>query len=515
MPNTSQISPTVVSCFGGLVLNKDIFSMRPGEALQLTNFEPDIAGGYKKILGTTAYNSNIVPQVSSSGEIVDMTAIFNDVVLAARGGTISRAGSSGSWTSITTGKSTTYRYDFERYNYNGTEKIMIATGGDAAFSIDTSYNVDIINATGGGTAPTNPKYVASFKNHMFYAGMSNAISTVQYSGPYTEDDFDTGGGTILVDTTIVGLKVFREDLFIFGEDRIYKLSGSTSSDFSIVPVTRRIGCLDGKSIQELGGDLIYLAPDGLRTIAGTERIGDVELGTVSKQIQDRIGDIGTDNITSTVIRNKSQYRLFYPTTSEAETNADGIIAVLKANPETGTLGFEYADLKGLKPSCTDSFFISNTETTIHGGYDGYVYKQESGGSFTRAGSTYTITGFYRSPDMSLGDPGIRKTMQRALVNYKVNEAMDTTNQTFRLRYNYDDTDTPQPDSYSFSSAQVAAFYGSGTYGTSAYGSSGFPLERVSVEGSGFVVAFKLEDKSTKKSLSLRGFELEYVNGGRR
>ena len=515
MPNTSQIAPTVVSCFGGLVLNKDIFSMRPGEALQLTNFEPDIAGGYKKILGTTTYNSNIVPQVSSSSEIVDMAAIFNDVVLAARGGTISRAGTSGSWTSITTGKSTTYRYDFERYNYNGTEKIMIATGGDAAFSIDTSYNVDVINATGGGTAPTNPKFVASFKNHMFYAGMSNAISTIQYSGPYTEDDFDTGGGTILVDTTIVGLKVFREDLFIFGEDRIYKLSGTTSSDFAIVPVTRRIGCVDGKSIQELGGDLIYLAPDGLRTIAGTERIGDVELGTVSKQIQDRIGDIGTDNITSTVIRNKSQYRLFYPTTAQAEEAAKGIIAVLKTNPETGTLGFEYADLRGLKPSCCDSFFISDTETTIHGGYDGYIYKQESSGSFTRASSTYTITGFYRSPDMSLGDPGIRKTMQRALVNYKVNEAMDTTNQTFRLRYNYDDTDTPQPDSYSFSSAQVAAFYGSGTYGTSAYGSSGFPLERVSVEGSGFVVAFKLEDKSTKKALSLRGFELEYVNGGRR
>ncbi len=515
MPNTSQIAPTVVSCYGGLILNKDIFSMKPGEALQLTNFEPDIAGGYKKVLGTTAYNSNIVPQVSSSGEIVDMTAIFNDVVLAARGGTISRAGTSGSWTSITTGKSTSFRYDFERYNYNGTEKIMIATGADAAFSIDTSYNVDIINATGGGTAPTNPKFVASFKNHMFYAGMSDAISTIQYSGPFTEDDFDTGGGTILVDTTIVGLKVFREDLFIFGEDRIYKLSGSTTSDFAIVPVTRKIGCVDGKSIQELGGDLIYLAPDGLRTIAGTERIGDVELGTVSKQIQDRIGDIGTDNITSTVIRNKSQYRLFYPTTGGTEGTAKGIIAVLKTNPETGTLGFEYSDLRGLKPSCTDSFFISNTETTIHGGYDGYVYKQESGGSFTRAGSTFTITGFYRSPDMSLGDPGIRKTMQRALVNYKVNEAMDTTNQTFKLRYNYDDTETPQPDSYSFSSAQVAAFYGTGTYGTAAYGSSGFPLERVSVEGSGFVVAFKLEDKSTKKALSLRGFELEYVNGGRR
>ena len=515
MPNTSQITPTVVSCFGGLVLNKDIFSMRPGEALQLTNFEPDIAGGYKKMLGTTAYNSTIVPQVSVSTEIIDMTAVFNDVILAARGGTVYRGGTSGSWTSIATGKGTTYRYDFERFNFNGTEKIMIATGTTNAFSIDTSYNVDIIDATGGGTAPTAPKFVSAFKNHMFYAGMSDAISSVIFSGPFTEDDFDTGAGTIKVDTTIVGLKVFREELFIFGTDRIFKISGSSSSDFVVTPVTRKIGCVDGKSIQELGGDLIYLAPDGLRTIAGTERIGDVELGTVSKQIQDRISDIGTNNITSTIIRSKSQYRLFYPSTNETETNAKGIIAVLKANPETGTLGFEYADLKGIKPSCTDSFFVGDTETIVHGGYDGYVYKQESGGSFTRAGATHTITGFYRSPDMSLGDPGIRKSMQRVLVNYKVGEAIDTTNQTFSLRYNYDDTNTPQPSPYEFSSATVAAFYGSGVYATSAYGSSGFPLERVSVEGSGFVVAFKLEDESTKKSLSLRGFELEYVNGGRR
>ena len=514
MPDNSQITPAVITCNGGLILNKDIFDMEPGEALQLTNFEPDIAGGYKKMLGTTAYNSNIVPQVSSSSEIVDMVAIFNDVVLAARGGTVSSAGTSGSWTSRATSKGTSYRYDYERFNYNGTEKIIIATGASAAFTLDTSWNEDEINATGGGTAPTNPKYVASFKNHMFYAGMSDAISSVIFSGPFTEDDFDTGGGTIKVDTTIVGLKVFRESLFVFGEDRIYKITGSTSSDFVVVPVTRKIGCVSGASIQELGGDLIYLAPDGLRTIAGTERIGDVELGTVSKQIQKRIADIGTDNISSTIIRNKSQYRLFYPTTSGAETNSKGILAVLKQSPEGG-LVFEYADIKGLKPSCCDSFFISNTETTIHGGYDGYVYKQESGGSFTRAGSTYTITGFYRSPDMTLGDGGIRKTMQRALVNYEVNEAIDTSNQTFSLRYNFDDTDTPQPDPYELSSATVAAFYGTGTYGTSAYGSSGFPLERKSVEGSGFVVAFKFEDESTKKALSLKGFELEFIPGGRR
>ena len=48
MPDTSNIAPAIVSCSGGLVLNRDVFSMSPGEALELKNFEPDIAGGYKK-----------------------------------------------------------------------------------------------------------------------------------------------------------------------------------------------------------------------------------------------------------------------------------------------------------------------------------------------------------------------------------------------------------------------------------------------------------------------------------
>ena len=71
-----QVQPSVVSLGGGLILNKDVFSMSPGEALQLQNFEPDIEGGYKKILGTTKFNSNIVPQVSASTERVVFTAIL-------------------------------------------------------------------------------------------------------------------------------------------------------------------------------------------------------------------------------------------------------------------------------------------------------------------------------------------------------------------------------------------------------------------------------------------------------
>ena len=512
MPDTSYIKPFTAACAGGLVLNKDVFTMHPGEALQLSNFEPDIGGGYRKLNGTTKYNSTIVPQVATADERVLMSAIFNGVIVAGRGGTVYTGTTSGSWTSRATSKGTTYTYDFDKYNYDGTDRIIIATGAAAAFSLNTSYAEDIINATGGGTAPTNPKYVKSFANHMFYAGMSDSTHSVIFSGPFTEDDFDTNAGEIKVGDVVTGLKVFRDELYVFCQRRIYKIGGTSVSNFALAEVAKNVGTIAHHSIQELGGDIIFLSADGIRTIAGTTRIGDVELGTVSKQIQERISDITYDNITSLIIRDKSQYRLFYPVTAGLEGSQKGLIAVIKVNPNTQQMGYEYADLKGLKVSSCDSDYISNVETIVHGGYDGYIYKQESGNVWTRAGGTANLDSTYRSPDITMGDPGVRKNMQRVNLNWKPEGAVSAN---LYLKYNYDDISTPQPDVFSITSSGSGANYGDGIYGASAYGQGDLPITRTPVEGSGFAVAVKLTDTSSNIPWSLKGFELEFTPGGRR
>jgi len=512
MPYTGMQKPMVVSCSGGLVLNKDVFAMHPGEALQLQNFEPSIEGGYRRLNGTTKFNSNIVPQVSASTERVQLSAIFNNLVIAARGGTVYTGSISGSWTSRATSKGTTNTYDFDKYNYDGNDKIIIATGEAAAFTLNTSYSEDIINATGGGTAPTNPKFVKSFANHMFYGGMSDATSTLTFSGPYTEDDFDTGAGSIVMGDVITGLKVFRNELFVFCETSIFKITGTSSSTFAKAEVAKDIGTLSHHSIQEIGGDIIFLAADGLRTIAGTARIGDVELGTISKQVQERINEIGYDNVTSLVIGNKSQYRLFYPIDDGLERIQRGLIAVIKQNPNTQQMGFEYADIKGLKVSSCDSNLISNVETTVHGGYDGYVYKQDDGNVFTRASSTENMDATFRSPDITMGDPGVRKNMQRVNLNWKPEGEVEAS---LFVKYNYDDVNTPQPEVISLTTDGSGAIFGIAKFGTAAYGQGDLPITRQSVEGSGFAVAIKLTDTSNKIPFALKGFELEFTPGGRR
>ena len=511
----AQVQPSVVSLGGGLILNKDVFSMSPGEALQLRNFEPDIEGGYKKVLGTTKYNTNVCPQVSASTERVVFTAIFNDVVLAGRGGSIHRASSgSGSWTSTITSLGTpTQNYEHRLFNFDGTDKIIITTGTSNPQILDTSFSTTVVNASG----TSNFKFVEIFKNHIFFAGHSSNIQEVSFMGPNQTNDFTSGngGGTIKVDTEIVGLRTFRNSLIIFGRDKIFKLTGTSSSNFAVTPVTRNIGCTDGRSIQELGGDVVFLAPDGLRTIAGTERIDDTELGTVSKQVQKRINEITTHNINSLVIRSKSQYRLFFPTSADQDENsARGLISVIKANPNTGSLGFEYADMQGLKVSSADSGFISNVETIINGGYDGFVYKQESGNVFTQAESTVNISGVYRSPDMTMGDPGIRKNMQKVIWNI---DPGGTLSSSFLLEYDFSDDEVPQPDAYTLSVTGNIAQYGltESTYGSAVYGSTGSDLIRQAVEGSGFTVAAKILDATNNNPISLKGFEMEFSAGGRR
>ena len=432
MPDLSQTSPAVFPLQGGLVLNKSTFAMQPGEAIELVNFEPDINGGYRRINGFAKYNTNVVPQTSASTEEVLLSCIFNGTIVAARGEKIFTASAgSGSWTERDTGRTSAGVYTFERFNFDGNDKLIVADGNNAPTVFNTSFAATDVTSAGGGevsTAVTGAKFVAVFKDHMFYAGMSSTSQEVVFSVPFDEDNFATasGAGSFKVDDTITGLKVFREDLFVFCQDRIFKLSGTSSSNFAVTPVTRNIGCVNGQTIQEFAGDLIFLAPDGLRTVAGTARIGDVELGTISSPVQSVFNDniANSSGFRSLVIPNKTQYRVFFTKSGVAQAITEGVTTSLRGQ------SFEFAELKGIRPTSTDTVTTATETIVIHGGEGGYVYRQESGNDFDGS----AVGGKYRSPDLSFGDPGIRKHMHRVLVSYKPEASISAD---MFLRYDYE------------------------------------------------------------------------------
>ena len=578
MPDNSEVQPVAFNCEGGLVLNRSNFIMQPGEALQLENFEPDISGGYRRISGFRKYVNAVVPHTSSSSESLLMIANFDNKVVAARGekifssasaelsiaiaadtsmtgsGTITvpatlgfsssgtlqinseiftytgktsttftgvtRAVSSTaaahakldvvseSWTERDTGRTSATKYHFERYNFDGNEKIICVDGVNAPVIFNTSMAAaDVSDSSVAGAT-----VVAAYRNHMFYGGKSTTPQEVVFSEPFNEDGFTSGqgAGSIKVDDTVVALKVFRDSLFIFCENRIFKLTGSSSSDFSVQPVTRNIGCINSFTVQEFAGDLIFLGPDGLRTVAATARIGDTELGTISKNIQtvfdENIKDAGSFD--SVVIPDKTQYRIFFTKDGQGQTLSKGAICVLKKE------AFEFSETRGIQVACTDTFVESGDVIVLHGDTTGFIQRQESGNDFDGT----AILGRYRSPDMSFGDSGIRKHMQRVIINYKPEADIDAD---LILRYDNEDTNSARPANYPLDTANVAAQYGSATYSTEGsatqfvYGGPTQPLVRQPVEGSGFSVALKVEDGGTTAPYSLKGFQLEYQLGARR
>ena len=578
MPDSSQVQPVAFNCEGGLVLNRSNFIMQPGEALQLENFEPDISGGYRRISGFRKYVNAVVPHTSSSSESLLMIANFDNKVLAARGekifssasaelsiaiaadtsmtgsGTITvpstlgfsssgtlqinseiftytgktsttftgvtRAVSSTaaahskldvvseSWTVRDTGRTSAAKYHFERYNFDGNEKIICVDGVNAPVIFNTSMTAaDVSDSSVAGAT-----VVAAYRNHMFYGGKSTTPQEVVFSEPFNEDGFTSGqgAGSIKVDDTVVALKVFRDSLFIFCENRIFKLTGSTSSDFSVQPVTRNIGCINSFTVQEFAGDLIFLGPDGLRTVAATARIGDTELGTISKNIQtvfdENISDAGSFD--SVVIPDKTQYRIFFTKDGQGQSLSKGAICVLKKE------AFEFSETRGIQVACTDTFVEAGDVIVLHGDTTGYIQRQESGNDFDGT----AILGRYRSPDMSFGDSGIRKHMQRVIINYKPEADIDAD---LILRYDNEDTNSARPANYPLDTANVAAQYGSAIYSTESsttqfvYGGPTQPLVRQPVEGSGFSVALKVEDGGATAPYSLKGFQLEYQLGARR
>ncbi len=578
MPDNSQVQPVAFNCEGGLILNRSNFIMQPGEALQLENFEPDISGGYRRISGFRKYVNAVVPHTSSSSESLLMIANFDNKVIAARGekifssasaelsiaiaadtsmtgsGTITvpstlgfsssgtlqinseiftytgktsttftgvtRAVSSTaaahakldvvseSWTVRDTGRTNAAKYHFERYNFDGNEKIVCVDGVNAPVIFNTSMSAADVS----DSSVTGATVVAAYRNHMFYGGKSTTPQEVVFSEPFNEDGFTSGqgAGSIKVDDTVVALKVFRDSLFIFCESRIFKLTGSSSSDFSVQPVTRNIGCINSFTVQEFAGDLIFLGPDGLRTVAATARIGDTELGTISKNIQtvfdENISDAGSFD--SVVIPDKTQYRIFFTKDGQGQSLSKGAICVLKKE------AFEFSETRGIQVACTDTFVESGNVIVLHGDTTGYIQRQESGNDFDGT----AILGRYRSPDMSFGDTGIRKHMQRVIINYKPEADIDAD---LILRYDNEDTDSARPANYPLDTANVAAQYGSATYSTEGsatqfvYGGPTQPLVRQPVEGSGFSVALKVEDGGTTAPYSLKGFQLEYQLGARR
>jgi hypothetical protein len=530
--------PYTVACDGGLVKSANSIDLlrTPGVARELRNFEVSTEGGYRRINGFAKYGGGSAVQPTGGTATILGVFPYADGVIVTAGTNIYFSNTGTSWLQINrssvsnsgdnytafTGRSTLARtgqsqcqfalFEGATFDYG---QVIIADGANKLYAFrmegtgaltTRTFFAEEITVTG----TKHVKYITVHDHHLIAAGVEDNLSTVFYSVYNDPDNFTgSGAGSVTISDQVEGIKGFREDLIVFAENSIHKLVNiNDSSNIRIDPITENVGCLSGYSIQEIGGDLIFLAPDGLRTVAGTARIGDVELGTVSKEIQPLVTDltesINSYIISSIVLREKSQYRLFYTDTTIQNSSQRGIIGTLRPN------GFQWSETRGIEVTEIGSGFDQNgVEQYYHGDTDGYVHVHDSGNDFDGS----TILARYATPDYDYGDLGTLKTLHYLKVSASAEGVVEPNVQ---VRFDYGSTDIPQPpELFDLGIINPPSLFGDAIFNTNVFGGAESPLVRVALQGSGHSNNFTIISEDTKAPYTINGLYINFVPSGRR
>jgi hypothetical protein len=411
------------------------------------------------------------------------------------------------------------KVNYAEFNYDGDEKYVFVDGK----SYPSIYNSNDNTHTNLTAASTNintdvigAERVVIFKNTAFYTKGNKLF----FTAPTTVDNFSVadGAGTINLAHNTTGLVVFRDQLIVFTTDTISRLTGSSTADFLLQPITENIGCINGDTVQEIGGDIMYLAPDGLRLLSATDRIGDFALDVASDKIkEDALSFLsGSTAYCSTVFREKSQYRIFSYSSSGSVSSARGLIATKKS--AQGAAGIEWSATKGIKANVIDSSYsITNAaETIAFANNDGYAYILDTGTTFDGS----AIEAIFQSAFMPIDDPQIRKTFYKAVLFIDPEGTIDLD---FGVKYDFESTtrgDILQPDNIDITTtaSSVSFFGGAGvTFAASGGATFGGTLEKiypVNIIGSGDTVALRIADVTSNPSFTLDTCVLEYKRNDR-
>lgn len=542
-----EIQSFKVVCSGGLNANENhlfLSEAASGSATRLVNFEPSLYGGYRRIEGYDFLDTDYqeVGAGVAEGKILCVAIyknehIGNPYIIAARKDlgantyTFYKYVELVGWQAMVTGLTlnftassrTVTKIRHAQFDWGAGSTICFVDGVNNATIFDGTnwYSLNSTN-TGGTSSPGGnqivnaPSLVDVFENHLFIGGDLGSRAVLCHSAPQDPYDFTSasGGGQIIPGFNIVQFKPFRDDLFIFGSNAIKRVSPDVTAGFVLDQVTSNVGCIARDSVQEIGGDLLFLAPDGFRPVAGTSRIGDVELETVSKAIQVRLVDMiknyDMDTMNGVVIRSKSQVRFFVGDETFNVQDSYGIIGGLA--DQDGSINWGFGELTGIRASCATSDYIGRTEYVLHGDYDGKVYRQEVGTSF----SGRDILAVYSTPYLDFGDTEIRKVMRK--VNTFI-RAEGPVQLYLSMSYDWGDYNTSRPSPYSQESEGGPVQYAGRNIDYNGanilYGGNSKPILTSDIQGSGYSARATLVTVGQSEPYSIQGIVFEFSIAGRR
>ena len=480
--------------------------------LSLNNVEMEVTGvpnpnTYELRVATTASSS----ATGGGSSVVGAYSINYTIYKYQTSGWLALSVVDSTGSATTLNNATVKKLRTSTHTFGGVHEVVIVDGKNLPSLYSGSGNVTLLPSS---SSTTGASITTDFRNRQFYAGFTTNPDNIIFSDGGDADDFtNLQAATFSVGFNITGMAKFRDGLFVFGKDRIKKVVPDATTTFAQQEVTNNIGCIATDSIIELGGDVLFLASDGIRPIQGTARIGDIELETVSKPVQQLLQSLpdthDLENMSSVVIRNKSQFRYFFPKTTTAQADTPGIIGGLRFADRR--VGWEFGELLGIRSFVATSGLVNDVEMILHGDLNGEIFRQEVGSTFNGG----DVTAVYASPFLYFDSTERRKIYQHISL-FTRPEGTATIN--LGIAYNWDDPNTPDPTTYSLTTAGALARYTTtaSTYDASfTFDGSSSPVLETNIQGSGRAISLVITSTGTQAPYSISGFSITYQDAGYR
>ena len=527
-----------ISCKGGLdnTTNTQDLLAQPNLASRLINFEPSSDGGYRRVSGQEVFGSGVI-QGGDLTPIKGLSVVDGKLFIVCQGSKVyvtydktnyvqvNKDITDGDYAGVQAAtelpRPDSVAYKFTVFQQGLEVIIMGVSDGHPPFLLkvsgttlaDSTYTYKEVTLTSGSL--TGAFSSEKFKDQYVIAGMTQAPSEIYYSDINATDDFEGGNaGSIGFNDIVKGMRMFRGILYVFCETSIHKVIGLETGSPAREEVTAKIGCIDGNSIQELVGDLIFLSPDGLRSLSATVKIGDVNLELLSKPINSKLeqftSTIADYTVVSEVIKSKSQYRLFFRSKA-SNRPAYSIILRMGINPQTGGVLPQFSELQGFDVHQIHNGLHEGKERTISGDKVGNLWYHDSGIDMNGT----QINFLFQTPFFSAGDPAVRKNVHKLLTYLKLE---GDTSFNVSLKFDFDDPGTYQPPPYSIGQGgtlKAPALYGTAAYANVQYGTLVNPRIPLITEGSGKVIAIRIFPSGERcDPFSLQGFDMYLIKSGR-
>lgn len=262
-------------------------------------------------------------------------------------------------------------YEFYNSNYadsQGNQRIYGCDGVNPGFEFDGTYFAPVRT----GMTVDVPTHVIVHKQHLFFSFKSS----VQHGGIGTPFNWTLRAGAteLVTDGTITGFK--REPgsqgngaLLICNRNRLHILYGTSTTDWELISFRDEVGAFPG-TIQQVGSTM-FLDDRGITMLRTAQEFGNFQHSTLSTKIQTLINGSRGLVLSSCIVRNKNQYRLFFSDNTALYVTMAGakVAAIMPCTT-------------GHQVTCIDSQETSNgTEEIYFGSTDGFVYQMEKGTSF--------------------------------------------------------------------------------------------------------------------------------------